>query len=70
MALLLFYITYRTIIVSLLLLIVVRYRCCSVGKINGGFFKYYPKDVKYIYDKFMKDPNHWQTHYIKNKTNA
>lgn len=37
-------------------------------KINGGFFKYYPKDVKYIYDKFMKDPNHWQTHYIKNKT--
>ena len=21
--------------------------------INGGFFKYYPKDCKYIYDKFM-----------------
>ena len=37
-------------------------------KINGGFFKYYPKDVKYIYDKFMNNPNHWQSHYIKNKT--
>ena len=37
-------------------------------KINGGFFKYYPKDVKYIYDKFMTDPGHWQTYYIKNKT--
>lgn len=37
-------------------------------KINGGFFKYYPKDVKYIYEKFMSNPGHWQTHYIKNKT--
>ncbi len=37
-------------------------------KINGGFFKYYPKDVKYIYEKFMNNPGHWQTHYIKNKT--
>jgi hypothetical protein len=33
--------------------------------INGGFYKYYPKDCKYIFDKFMSDPEHWQTHYIK-----
>lgn len=33
--------------------------------INGGFYKYYPKDCKYIYDKFMNDPMHWQTIYIK-----
>tara|TARA_B100000131_G_scaffold321686_1_gene373256 strand:+ start:24370 stop:25041 length:672 start_codon:yes stop_codon:yes gene_type:complete len=36
--------------------------------INGGFFKYYPKDCKYIYDKFMKDPLYWQEYYIKNGT--
>jgi hypothetical protein len=34
--------------------------------LNGGFFKYYPIDCKYIYDKFMKDINHWQSFYIKN----
>ena len=28
--------------------------------VNGGFFKYYPKDCKYIYDKFMKDKFYWQ----------
>jgi hypothetical protein len=37
-------------------------------KINGGFFKYYPKDVKYIYDKFMQRPGYWQNYYIENKT--
>ena len=37
-------------------------------KINGGFFKYYPTDVKYIYDKFMEQPGYWQNYYIKNKT--
>jgi hypothetical protein len=35
--------------------------------INGGFFKYYPKDCNYIYDKFVSDVWHWQTHYIKNQ---
>ncbi len=40
----------------------------SKYKINGGFFKYYPKDVKYIYDKFMQQPGYWQNYYIKNKT--
>ena len=33
--------------------------------INGGFFKYYPKDCKYIYDKFMSDIRGWQAHYIE-----
>ena len=37
-------------------------------KINGGFFKYYPKECKYIYDKFMKDKFYWQNYYIKNGT--
>lgn len=33
--------------------------------INGGFFKYYPTDCKYIFDKFMRDPVYWQRHYIE-----
>jgi hypothetical protein len=37
-------------------------------KINGGFFKYYPKECKYIYNKFMQDPIYWQSFYIKNGT--
>ena len=37
-------------------------------KINGGFFKYYPKDCKYIYEKFMSDVYGWQRHYIDNGT--
>ena len=36
--------------------------------INGGFFKYYPQDCKYIYDKFMGDINKWQNYYIENGT--
>ena len=32
--------------------------------INGGFFKYYPKDCGYIFDKFMSDPQYWMRHYI------
>ena len=34
-------------------------------KINGGFFKYYPHDCKYIYDKFMDDINKWQQYYYE-----
>jgi hypothetical protein len=34
-------------------------------KINGGFFKYYPRDCRYIYDKFVSDIEHWQQYYIK-----
>ena len=37
-------------------------------RINGGFFKYYPKDCRYIYDKFMSDIHHWQKFYIENGT--
>ena len=32
--------------------------------INGGFFKYYPKDVKYIFNKFVENPTYWQNFYI------
>jgi len=34
-------------------------------KVNGGLYKYYPKDCQYIYDKFMENPGYWQTKYIK-----
>ena len=37
----------------------------GVQLINGGFFKYNPKDCKYIFDKFMKDIDHWQSYYIE-----
>jgi hypothetical protein len=36
--------------------------------VNGGFFKYYPRDCRYIYDKFMSDIYYWQNFYIKNGT--
>lgn len=32
---------------------------------QGGFQKYYPKDCKYIYDKFMSDPEYWMEYYPK-----
>jgi len=32
--------------------------------INGGFFKYYPSDCKYIYDKFISNIDYWQEYYI------
>ena len=38
--------------------------------INGGFFKYYPKECQYIYDEFMKNPEYWQSYYIKNGTTS
>jgi hypothetical protein len=33
--------------------------------INGGFYKYYPKDCRYIYDKFISNPEYWQRKYIE-----
>lgn len=33
--------------------------------INGGFYKYYPKDCRYIYEKFMEQPEYWQRKYIE-----
>jgi len=35
-------------------------------KINGGFFKYYPKDCHYIYEEFMRNSDKWQRYYIDN----
>ena len=37
-------------------------------RLQGGFQKYYPKDCKYIYDKFVSDPEYWMEYYIKNRT--
>ena len=37
-------------------------------KLQGGFQKYYPKDCRYIYNKFMADPEYWMEYYIKNGT--
>lgn len=36
--------------------------------LNGGFFKYYPTDLRPVYDKFMSDKRKWQQHYILNGT--
>ena len=36
--------------------------------LNGGFYKYYPKDCRYIFDKFYSDIDYWQEYYIKNGT--
>ena len=33
--------------------------------LNGGFYKYYPNDCRYIYEKFMTDVEHWQKFYIR-----
>lgn len=37
-------------------------------KINGGFYKFWPHDTKYIHDKLMEDPAYWQRYYIENGT--
>ena len=39
-------------------------------KLQGGFQKYYPKDCRYIYDKFVSDPDYWMEYYIKNGTTS
>jgi hypothetical protein len=36
--------------------------CCDI---NGGFYKFYPQDTKYIYEEFMSNPNHWRRHWIE-----
>jgi hypothetical protein len=33
--------------------------------INGGFYKYYPEDVKYVLERFLEDPEYYQYKYIK-----
>tara|TARA_R100001377_G_scaffold60859_1_gene36994 strand:- start:865 stop:1551 length:687 start_codon:yes stop_codon:yes gene_type:complete len=32
---------------------------------SGGFYKFYPKECKYIYDTYMSDINFWTNKYIK-----
>lgn len=36
--------------------------------LNGGFYKFYPRDTKYIYEKFKNNPRKWSSHYIDNGT--
>jgi hypothetical protein len=38
----------------------------SKSELNGGFYKFYPKDTKYIYDKMMENPTYWMNYFIKN----
>ena len=37
-------------------------------KLNGGFYKFFPKDTKYIYEEFVNNSRKWTTHYIENGT--
>lgn len=39
-------------------------------KINGGFFKYYPSDMNYLYNIFVSNPKMWQQKFIKDGTTA
>ena len=34
--------------------------------INGGFYKFYPKDTQYIYEEFKKNKLYWEEYFIKN----
>ena len=40
----------------------------SKSELNGGFYKFYPKDVKYIYEKLMEDKKYWMNYFIANGT--
>lgn len=44
------------------------WRSDQTWTLNGGFFKYFPSDCRYIYDVFMDDPLKWQQFYIANGT--
>lgn len=32
--------------------------------INGGFYKFYPSDTRYIYEEFMDQPDYWRRCFI------
>lgn len=34
-------------------------------ELNGGFYKFYPSDTKYIYEEFKQNQRYWETHFIK-----
>ena len=36
-------------------------------ELNGGFYKFYPKDVHYIYQEFSSNRKHWERYYINKK---
>lgn len=36
------------------------------SELNGGFYKFYPKDTQYIYERMMSNPRHWMYYFIKN----
>ena len=36
--------------------------------LNGGFYKFWPQDTKYIYEEFMNNHRKWTTHYVENGT--
>ena len=33
---------------------------------SGGYYKFYPKEAKYIYETYMNDIDYWTNYYIKN----
>lgn len=36
----------------------------SKAILNGGFYKFYPKDTKYIYERMMEAPEYWMRYFI------
>ena len=36
--------------------------------INGGWYKFKAGSLKFVHDKYMKNPEKWQTHYFNNRT--
>lgn len=34
--------------------------------INGGFYKFYPSDTKFIYEEFKKNRKYWEKYFIEN----
>lgn len=38
----------------------------EVPPINGGWYKFKSNTMQYVYDKFYKNPEHWQEYYYKN----
>lgn len=37
-------------------------RACHI---NGGFYKFWPSDTKYIYEEFKQNKKHWEQYFIK-----
>ena len=36
--------------------------------INGGWYKFKAGSLKFVHDKYMSNPEKWQTHYFNNRT--